>query len=181
MSVDPMTERPQPRLERPGRDGAILQVQAGIALDRWLVETQGAAKAVEGAVRARRHMTELARLARAAQQAREDAEQRHARTLAQHSPAGRQPLGFGAELAVLARTRSLTLVRSSVAVNRARRAEAEVGGAHALAVRKLRRHMGRIRRALLSWSLSSVAPAGVDQATWAVALQQALRQLFAAS
>lgn len=292
MSFDPLIERPEPRLEGPGDDGyddAILQAQASIAIDRWLLETPGAAEAVKATIRAHSNVMELASRAHAAEQARQDAEQRHATLLTRHDPAGRRILGFGAGMAltvllvaldaiplnwaaqafgldrsgtwlvtlilliasigvmlgfeltsehprqrgllagtagtaflallglhtqflvtaateslsdavlqsafltavsvglvlcgsaVLARTQSLGLSRSSAVALRARQAAAEACTAHSVAVRNLQRHIGEIRQTLLPWARSSVAPVKVDRATWAAALEQAVRRLFPAS
>ena len=83
--------------------------------------------------------------------------------------------------AVLARTRSLSLSRSRAAVRRARQAAAEAQAAQNLAADKLQRHIGGLRQMLLPWALGSSAPAGVDRAKWAAALERAVRQLFPAS
>jgi hypothetical protein len=229
MAKRPSTDRPEPRPERPGGHGydkAILEVQASIVTERWLLEVPGAAEAVNAAVRARIHATELARRAGAAQQADRDAAQRHATLLDSHDPASLRTLGFGAglvsivlliacdaillglaaqalaagplpaalvqsgfltavsaglalcELAVLARTQSLGLSRSSAAARRARLAAVEASRAHAAAVRKLERYTDGIRQMLLSWALSSVAPAKVDRASWVAALEQAAGRLL---
>ena len=79
---------------------------------------------------------------------------------------------------VLARTRPLGLSRSSATARRARQAAAEACNAHTAAVRNLQRHIGGIRQLLLPWALSSAAPAKVDRASWAAALEQAVRRLF---
>jgi hypothetical protein len=292
MSIDPLIERPKPSLESPGDDGyddSILQAQASIAIERWLVETPSVIEALREAVRAHIHVMELASHAHVAQQTRQDAEQRHAALLTRHDPAGRQILGFmggltlivllvafdtiplnwaaqafgldasgtwlvtlillvasigvmlGFELTsdhprhrgllaavagtaylvllglrtqflvtvaaeslpvallqstfltalsvglvlsgsvVLARTRSFGLSRSSAAAGRARRAATEACDAHTRAVRRLQRHIGGIRQILLPWALSSSAPAKVDRAKWAAALEQAISRLFPAS
>jgi hypothetical protein len=232
MAERPLTDRPEPRPERPGGHGydkAILEVQASIVIERWLLEVPGAAEAVNAAVRARIHATELARRARAARQAHRDAAQRHATLLASHDPASLRTLGFGAGLvsivlliacdaillslaaqalaagplpaalvysgflavvsaglalcgsAVLARTRSLGLSRSSAAARRARLASTAASRAHAAAVRKRERCIGEIRQKLLPWALSSAAPAKVDHDSWVAALEQAAGQLLAPS
>ena len=69
MAKRPLTDRPEPGPERPGGhgyDNAILQVQASIVIERWLLEVPGAAEAVNAAVRAHIRATELARRARLA-------------------------------------------------------------------------------------------------------------------
>lgn len=83
--------------------------------------------------------------------------------------------------AVLARTRSLSLSRARSAARRARHATAEARTAQRLAADKLQRHIGGLRQMLLPWALGSAAPAGVDRAKWATALERAVRQLFPAS
>ena len=83
--------------------------------------------------------------------------------------------------AVMARTRSLSLSRGRDAVRRARQAAAEARAAQNLAAEKLQRHIGGLRQMLLPWALGSAAPAGVDRAKWAAALEQAIRALFPAS
>jgi hypothetical protein len=101
MAERPLTDRPEPGPERPGGHGynnAILQVQASIVIERWLLEVPGAAEAVNAAVRAHIRATALARRARAAQQADREATQRHATLLDSHDPASRRTLGFGAGL-----------------------------------------------------------------------------------
>ena len=128
MAKCPLTDRPEPRPERPGGhgyDNAILQVQASIVIERWLLEVPGAAEAVNAAVRAHIRATALARGAR-----------------------------------------------------RARLAAVEASRAHAAAVMKLELCIDGIRQTLLSWALSSVAPAKVDRASWVAALEQAVAQLL---
>jgi hypothetical protein len=83
--------------------------------------------------------------------------------------------------AVLARTRSLTLSRSRTASRRARQAAAQARAAQQQAAEKLQRHIGGLRQIMLPWALGSAAPAGVDRAKWAAALERAIRQLFPAS
>ena len=98
MAKRPLTDRPEPVTERSGShgyDNAILQVQASIVIERWLLEVTGAAEAVNAAVRAYIRATALACRARAAQQADRDAAQRHALLLESHDPASRRTLGFG--------------------------------------------------------------------------------------
>jgi hypothetical protein len=229
MGQRPLSDRPEPRPESPGGhgyDNAILQVQASIVIERWLLEVPGAAEAVNAAVRAHIRATELARRARAAQQADRDAARRHATLLDSHDTASRRTLGFGAGLVsivlliacdaillslaaqalaagplpaalvqsgfltavaaglglcgltVLARTQSLGLSRSSAAARRARLAAVTASRAHTAAVRKLELCIDGIRQMLLSWALSSVAPAKVDRASWLAALERAAGRLF---
>jgi hypothetical protein len=82
---------------------------------------------------------------------------------------------------VLARTQSLSLSQSRAAVRRARHVAAQARAAQRLAAEKLQRHIGGLRQMLLPWALGSAAPAGVDRAKWAAALERAVRQLFPAS
>jgi hypothetical protein len=172
MSTDPLTECPPPGVQRPRAGGdAILRAQAGIAVERWLLETPGAAEAIEEAVRAHVRVLELASRARSAQQAREAAEQRHATLLTRHGPEAWQLPGFGT---------ALRLSRSSAAARRAWEAETAAWDAHALAVRRLQRQLGEIRQLLLPWVLSSTGPAKVGQVAWAAALEQAVSRLFPA-
>ena len=83
--------------------------------------------------------------------------------------------------AILARTRSAGLSRSHARVRHARQAATEARAAHKKAAYRLQRHLGGLRQLLLPWSLGSAAPAGVDRAKWAAALERAVRQLFPAS
>lgn len=83
--------------------------------------------------------------------------------------------------AVLARTRSLSLSRSRAAARRARQDAAEARAAQSQAADRLQRHIGGLRQMLLPWALGSAAPAGVNRAKWAAALEQAIRQLFPVS
>ena len=125
MAKCPLTDRPEPRPERPGGHGydqAILEVQASIVIERWLLEVPGAARAVNAAVRAHVHATKLARSARLA--------------------------------------------------------AAEASRAHAAAARERERWVDGIRQMLLSWALSSAAPAKVDHDTWVAALEEAVGQLL---
>jgi hypothetical protein len=80
--------------------------------------------------------------------------------------------------AVLGRTRSLSWSRSRAAARRGRQAAAEARAAQNHAAEKLQRHIGGLRQMLLPWALGSAAPAGVDRAKWAAALERAIRQLF---
>jgi hypothetical protein len=82
--------------------------------------------------------------------------------------------------AILARTRSLSLAHSSAAARLARRAVADARSTQAVAAQKLQRHIGALWQMLL-WALGTAAPAGVDRAKWAIALKQAVRQLFPVS
>lgn len=83
--------------------------------------------------------------------------------------------------AVMARTRALSLSRAHDAVRRARQAAAQARAAQNRAAEKLQRHIGALRQMLLPWALGSAAPAGVDRAQWAAALEQAIRALFPVS
>lgn len=82
---------------------------------------------------------------------------------------------------VLARTRSLSLARSSAAERWARRAAADARARQAMAAQKLQRHVGALWQMLLPWALGTAAPSGVDRAKWSIALQQAVRQFFPVS
>jgi len=83
--------------------------------------------------------------------------------------------------AVIARTRPLSLSRAHDAVRRARQAAAEARAAQNQAAERLQRHIGGLRQMLLPWALGSPAPAGVGRATWAAALERAIRALFPVS
>jgi len=80
--------------------------------------------------------------------------------------------------AVLGRTRSLSLSRSRAAVRRAQQAATEARAAQTQAAERLQRHIGGLWQMQLPWALRSAAPAGVDRAEWAAALERAIRQLF---
>jgi len=82
--------------------------------------------------------------------------------------------------AVLGLTRSLSLSRSRAAVRRAQQAVAETRAAQAQAATRLQRHIGGLWQLQLPWALRSAAPAGVDRAAWAAALERAVRELFPA-
>lgn len=76
MATDPFTGGSEPRGDGSGDDGrdeAVLQAQASIAIERWLLEVPGAAELTEAAARARTRATRLAQDARTAQQADQDA------------------------------------------------------------------------------------------------------------
>lgn len=83
--------------------------------------------------------------------------------------------------AVIARTQSLSLSRARDAMRRARQAAAEARAAQNRAAERLQRHIGGLRQMLIPWALGSPAPAGVDRATWAAALERAIRALFPVS
>jgi hypothetical protein len=83
--------------------------------------------------------------------------------------------------AVIARTRPLSLSRSHDSTRRARQAAADARAAQNQAAERLQRHIGGLRQMLLPWALGSPAPAGVDRATWAAALERAIRALFPVS
>jgi hypothetical protein len=80
--------------------------------------------------------------------------------------------------AVLARTRPLALSRARAAARNARQVAAAARAAQNHATEKLQRHIGGLRQMLLPWALGSAAPAGVDRAKWAAALERAIRALF---
>jgi len=80
--------------------------------------------------------------------------------------------------AVVARTRPLGLSRSRATARRTRQAVGEATAARNRATEKLHRHIGGLRQMLLPWALGSAAPAGVDRASWAAALERAVRLLF---
>lgn len=82
--------------------------------------------------------------------------------------------------AVLGRTRSLSLSRSRAAARRAQQAATETRAAQAQAATRLQRHIGGLWQLQLPWALRSAAPAGVDRAAWAAALERAVRELFPA-
>jgi uncharacterized membrane protein len=81
--------------------------------------------------------------------------------------------------AVMARTRSLSLARARTAARRSRQAAAGCQAARRQAAEKMQRHLGAIRQlVLVRLSLGSAAPAGADHASWAAALERAVRALF---
>jgi hypothetical protein len=80
--------------------------------------------------------------------------------------------------AVMARTRHLSLGRARAAARRARQAAAAAHAAAQVAAEKMQRHLGALRQILVPWMLRSAAPEGTDHATWAAALERALRALF---
>jgi hypothetical protein len=80
--------------------------------------------------------------------------------------------------AILGRTRSLRLSRARAAVRRSGHAVADARSVQSLADERLQRHIGSLRGILLPWAINSTAPAGVDRAAWAAALELAVRQLF---
>jgi hypothetical protein len=83
--------------------------------------------------------------------------------------------------AVLSRTRWLSLSRSRAARRRAGQDAARARATQSLAYDMLQRHIGGLRQMLLPWALVSAAPAEVDRAEWAAALERAVRQFFPAS
>jgi len=83
--------------------------------------------------------------------------------------------------AVMGRTRSLRLSRARAAVRGSGHAVADARAVQSLAEERLQRHIGGLRGILLPWAINSPAPAGVDRAAWAAALELAVRQLFPAS
>lgn len=82
--------------------------------------------------------------------------------------------------AVMGRTRSLSLSRSRAAGRRAQQAATEARAAQTKAATSLQRHIGGLWQLQLPWALRSAAPAGVDRAAWAAALERAIRELFPA-
>ena len=80
--------------------------------------------------------------------------------------------------AVLARTRPFGLSRARAAARRARQVAADAHDAQAEAAETLQRHIGGIRQILLPWALGPAAPAGVDRAQWAAAIEDAIRALY---
>ena len=82
--------------------------------------------------------------------------------------------------AILGRTRSLRLSRARAAARRSGQAVTDARAAQSLANERLQRHIGSLRGILLPWAINSTAPAGVDRASWAAALELAVRQLFPA-
>jgi hypothetical protein len=81
--------------------------------------------------------------------------------------------------AVLARTRSLTLARARTAARRSRQYAAACQAARRRAAEKMQRHLGALRQMLLvRLSLGPAAPAGAGHASWAAALEGAVRSLF---
>ena len=79
---------------------------------------------------------------------------------------------------VLARTRSFTYSRAVAAARRAARTAREARAAYDEAVDKLHRHIGAIHQMILPEALRFAAPEGVGYASWAAALEQAIRALF---
>jgi hypothetical protein len=80
--------------------------------------------------------------------------------------------------AVMARTRPPSLARTSAAARRARQAAAAAQAAARRAADRMHRHLGSLRQMLVPWILESAAPEGVDHASWAAALERAIRALF---
>jgi hypothetical protein len=80
--------------------------------------------------------------------------------------------------AVMARTRSLRLDRARAVARRTRQAAAAAQAAAHRAAEKMQRHLGVLRQMLIPWALGSAAPAGVDHASWAAAIERAIRALF---
>jgi hypothetical protein len=79
---------------------------------------------------------------------------------------------------ILGRTRFLSYSRARAAARRAAQAAAGARAAQHQAAEKLHRHVGALHHMLLPWALSSGAPDGIDHATWAAALDQAIHDLF---
>lgn len=80
--------------------------------------------------------------------------------------------------AIMGRTRSVGLSRARVAARRSGHSVADARAMQSLADERLQRHIGSLRGMLLPWAINSAAPAGVDRAAWAAALELAVRQLF---
>jgi hypothetical protein len=80
--------------------------------------------------------------------------------------------------AILARTRFLGHSRARAATRRAAQAAGDARTAQHQAAEKLHRHIGALHHMLLPWALSSGGPDGIDHATWAAALDQAIHDLF---
>ncbi len=81
--------------------------------------------------------------------------------------------------AVMARTRSLSLARACAAARRSRQAAEACQAARRLAAEKMQRHLGALRQTLLlRLSFGPAAPAGAEHASWAAALERAVRALF---
>jgi hypothetical protein len=80
--------------------------------------------------------------------------------------------------AVMARTRPLSLARARAAARRAQQAAAATRAAVRNADDRMQRHLGSLHQMLIPWALGSVAPDGVDHASWAAALDRAVRALF---
>ena len=83
--------------------------------------------------------------------------------------------------AIIARTRPLSLSRAHHATRRAPQAATDARAAQNQAAERLQRHIGGLRQMLLPWALGSPAPASVDRARWAAALERAIRALFPVS
>ena len=81
--------------------------------------------------------------------------------------------------AVLARTRFPSHSRARAAARRASLAADDARAAELLAAEKLQRHIDALHHMLLVWALRSAAPEGADHAKWDVALNEAIRALFA--
>ena len=79
---------------------------------------------------------------------------------------------------VLSRIQPPGLSRAWAAARRARLAAVAARDAHAAAVREYLRHVAGMRKMLLPWALTTAAPALVDRASWAAALERAMRQLL---
>jgi hypothetical protein len=80
--------------------------------------------------------------------------------------------------AIMARTRPFSLARARADAQRARRAAEAAQAAARAAAEKMQRHMGALRQILVPWALRSTAPKGADHASWAAALERAIRVLF---
>ncbi len=80
--------------------------------------------------------------------------------------------------AIMARTRPFSLARARADAQRARQAAGAAQAAARTAAEKMARHMGALRQILVPWALRSAAPEEADQASWAAALERAIRALF---
>ena len=80
--------------------------------------------------------------------------------------------------AIMARTRPFSLARARAEAQRTRQAADAAQAAVRTAAEKMARHMGALRQILVPWALRSAAPKGADHASWAAALERAIRALF---
>jgi hypothetical protein len=80
--------------------------------------------------------------------------------------------------ALMGRTRPFSLARARAEEQRTRQAADTAQAAVRTAAEKMARHMGALRQILVPWALRSAAPEGADHASWAAALERAIRALF---
>jgi len=92
MSIDPFIDHSEPGSATEGHD-AILNPQAGLALDHWFRHPVVAAE-INQTARAHVHLQEMEQHARAAEQVRMAADQQEAALLIKRDPGGRRILGF---------------------------------------------------------------------------------------